>query len=485
VTKSRRAKVTLGLLGAFLVGGAVLTDWLIRISHGQAVPSSALVTELAARTASIPVGDRAWPVYRETLYAVREQRTDEMHYEPSDREHWPEYAAWLRTQRAAVDALIAASRRPALGLPWGSADMWMPHVAVDENERLHFAGAQSGRVGRPLRDVVRMLRSAAHIALEDGDVERAITAFDAACRVCVQASSGDASLLMQLSATAGLSATLDLLERLLADPRTHRSAELHRIAESLDRIERVSSIRFGQELPFALADLDALYAPEGWGGGRLTSDAVDAARRIADMHRMLGISDANADEELNAATIWIQLRAPSREEARGILERATAVLDAASDRTTEGRRKVRERLPPPFPYESAVAVLETIRGVSERQLISHDSLGMRIDSLRLAVELVAHRERASAWPDHLQPPSSLRVPNDRIGGQPLRWLITDDRLVIYSVGPDGRDDGGAPIEPAPEESDANSHWSVYLAPYDGVPPMGDVVIVTIELGATR
>ena len=40
-------------------------------------------------------------------------------------------------------------------------------------------------------------------------------------------------------------------------------------------------------------------------------------------------------------------------------------------------------------------------------------------------------------PDYLQ-----AVPSDPFNGEPMRFVVTDDGIVIYSVGEDGEDDGG-------------------------------------------
>jgi len=74
--------------------------------------------------------------------------------------------------------------------------------------------------------------------------------------------------------------------------------------------------------------------------------------------------------------------------------------------------------------------------------------------LRCAIAAVAaerYRREKKHWPDKLE---ALResghlkeAPVDLYDGQPLRMRRLEDGVVIYSVGPDGRDDGGH-IDPA-------------------------------------
>jgi hypothetical protein len=77
--------------------------------------------------------------------------------------------------------------------------------------------------------------------------------------------------------------------------------------------------------------------------------------------------------------------------------------------------------------------------------------------LRCAVVMVAlerYRQAKNRWPEALTDlvPSFLpSLPLDPFDGFPLRYRRSDDGVVIYSVGPDGKDDGGnleGPLEPS-------------------------------------
>jgi hypothetical protein len=72
--------------------------------------------------------------------------------------------------------------------------------------------------------------------------------------------------------------------------------------------------------------------------------------------------------------------------------------------------------------------------------------------LRCAVTAVAverYRLANGRWPDKLgdvTPRYLTAVPTDPYDGQPLRYARHKDVVVVYAVGPDGRDDGGKPDE---------------------------------------
>ena len=87
----------------------------------------------------------------------------------------------------------------------------------------------------------------------------------------------------------------------------------------------------------------------------------------------------------------------------------------------------------------------------------------RIEPLALtACALERHWLAHGNYPEHLAElvPSYLdKVPLDIIDGQPLRYRRTDDgKFVLYSIGLDGKDDGGKPIDPKHKDSAESWFW---------------------------
>jgi len=63
----------------------------------------------------------------------------------------------------------------------------------------------------------------------------------------------------------------------------------------------------------------------------------------------------------------------------------------------------------------------------------------------VAVALERYRRQHSRWPDSLNalvPECLLCLPTDPYDGAPLRYRRLADRVVVYSVGLDGQDNGG-------------------------------------------
>ncbi len=67
--------------------------------------------------------------------------------------------------------------------------------------------------------------------------------------------------------------------------------------------------------------------------------------------------------------------------------------------------------------------------------------------LQIALGLHVYRQKHDPYPDSLDALRSLSwpVPLDRFSGKPLIYRRQSDRFLLYSIGPDMKDDGGKPI----------------------------------------
>jgi hypothetical protein len=103
--------------------------------------------------------------------------------------------------------------------------------------------------------------------------------------------------------------------------------------------------------------------------------------------------------------------------------------------------------------------LEAESVISFQGLIVHQMIPTYTQTISLAAEADARRAVAGAavaacryrtargqWPgkiDDLVPGYLVVVPTDPFDGKPLRWKSDGDKIVIYSIGRDSTDDGGA------------------------------------------
>lgn len=109
-----------------------------------------------------------------------------------------------------------------------------------------------------------------------------------------------------------------------------------------------------------------------------------------------------------------------------------------------------------------------------RQLLLHqNSIGAAVDAAdarqrlaRVALLLLAHRARSGAFPDSVDSASlDAVVPCDPFTGRPFKTIRQGDALVLYSVGPDLKDDQGRRIgPPSSAKLDGDLSLTLQLAP---------------------
>ena len=76
--------------------------------------------------------------------------------------------------------------------------------------------------------------------------------------------------------------------------------------------------------------------------------------------------------------------------------------------------------------------------------------------VRVVVALTDYRSRTKRYPDQLEalvPDYLPEVPLDPFDGKPLRLKADGTGVIVYSVGPDLKDDGGRPWEQDKHEGD--------------------------------
>jgi hypothetical protein len=81
-----------------------------------------------------------------------------------------------------------------------------------------------------------------------------------------------------------------------------------------------------------------------------------------------------------------------------------------------------------------------------------------LDSIVAALAVERYRRDKGHWPETLAdlvPDYLPKVPLDLYDGAPLRYRQLDDGVVVYSVGPDGQDDGGKIVRRGNPTSDAD------------------------------
>jgi hypothetical protein len=124
--------------------------------------------------------------------------------------------------------------------------------------------------------------------------------------------------------------------------------------------------------------------------------------------------------------------------------------DAASKPYTEGHAML-SQAPPPNGMLTRLIVPSLTRFLTQEDLaVAHHA------EAQTAIAITRYRLAHGAFPPQLGalgPDYLDDMPVDPFDGKPLRFVVKADKCLIYSVGPDGKDDGGSPYDEKAETGD--------------------------------
>jgi hypothetical protein len=317
--------------------------------------------------------------------------------------------AVLRAEMQKDAAAIIEARKLA-GLPQGRYPVEWTRTALER---------QPPHVTLP-RDVVWLLHTDVCMRTAEGDYDGALTS----CRAAWNAarSFGDEpffpSQKIRLSCRAS---TILSLERVLAQ---------------------------GQPSPDALkALIAALLLEDGepivltaWRGERAALFDLMAAHRDGELKNGMSMEMSRRDVAARAMQVATQMieiaKGPAAEQTPRLRELA-ASLDSGKEAETSASDAM------------AKSTLSSLYGF--RQMYLRQQARLRCAAAALAAEVYrqTHRGRWPATLQELAPDLLPEVPFDPFDGEALRFQVQAESVIIYSVGPDGVDDGGKIDEPDP------------------------------------
>jgi hypothetical protein len=284
------------------------------------------------------------------------------------------------------------------------------------------------------------MSSAAALAAVDGDAgatRRNLIALIRVARQTLESSRFQIEMLVGMAILALADSTL----RLVLDQSevTFSVDDLAAIEAEIAAIPDAAFRPDPEELRRRCAALVALvYTDDGAGDGRLTADGL--------VLTVWGCRELEHKPVASTAP-WIHLGLglPSRREAAAAIEEQIAYIAARSaEPILPGRgltatgpwRRIRTDQPLLAWIDEALLLAEVVE-------IGKVARGMR-DAMRLRTALARQTLLDGREPESLAgltgiDPAALRDPFD---GRPIRTALREGRLVVYSIGYDGKDDGG-------------------------------------------
>ena len=431
----------------------------VRLFVGRATPTVDYVAQLNTATLRTPEDQRAWPIYRQAILAMRNPTPhDRLEHWPEvldynhDGKHWPEMKVWLRQHADDLELVRAASEKPVFGYILGrEGSMKDPEMAwtfaksstepdVHDNALIH--------VMLPYLSLSRALANAltddVKLAAEDHDAARAERDVNAMLSLADQMHAQGNFVVGDLVSIGIRSLAISVAGELLRDdPALWDDARWVRLAHLLSVTEHASDIlSFQSERLFAPDFLQRIYTDDGHGDGRLTFAGVLA----------LGQRWGNI---LAYDSKLIRIISPALMAASGSRKELLREYDAVIDRAEAGLHAPlrisgvidfdRERWYASTLSAAKYAPLSQIVPHLPRIAVSAERyLGQR-DGLVTGIALELYRRKHGNYPETLQqltPDLLPAVPADRITGDPVRYRIVDGKPLVYSVGSDRQDDGG-------------------------------------------
>lgn len=420
-----RGKLAVALFAAFVL--YMMTFWNLDVAVRQRV--AALRVDAGALAASVaPTGvpdrDNAALIYQQAYELMppaefwRQEGIDWIQTDSSDFDpEAPELREFLKTQAPALRLLRQGSRKPGCCFGHGylrpGIDILLPGlVSIRTGARLVAPDARSkaaaGDVHTAMEDVNTLFVMAEHAATEPILVGVMVSA--ALEHMAVEA-------LRDVLAAGQVSADeLDLLE--ISDTVSYRRL-FERALWMEEAIAIATYCDYGAELR-----LTELFESS-------TSSWQDT--RLASLYRVFAMDDDLASY---------------REALKQCRQRAGRPYHQAAEESKASEDGMEDRIRGLL----AQILLPAVNRVAERAA----ETDARHRLARLAVAVARYRAAEDRFPDTLDDLVARflpAIPLDPFNGKPLRIEQTDEAFILYSVGPDGTDDDGAPYEPEERAGD--------------------------------
>lgn len=493
------ASRTCGIGLAVLIGFYVFL--FVRFQSAEPNVAWNYMAELNAQTLAVPVEERAWPVYREALVAMKplsevfpdwpreadSGQADELETAEGEQgeprpqaadmlvglgpgsEYWGDVKRYLGENEEAIRLARQAAAMPRFGYVYNDPAnaVSLPSVAgailasPQEAENLEVLGFRLPYLDY-LRHLVHLLRADAAAAVEDVDSARLCTDITAMIGMSNHLNDAAPFFVTDLCRTAYLYNATETTRRVLSEHADLLSDDQIRdLAHRLASASGGGPIRFHFEGQRAmLRDVfQRIYTDDGSGDGYLTPEGLRYFNTII----MNSASPLRESLENKATVVAVgpalSAAVAGRRELTDFSDRMTtlAELDAAKPLWERGDCPVEAEIAAKtasnlqsLRFMPALLVMGRVRGIT----IAAERQTMERDATLVALALELYHRRHGDWPDELDqlvPDFLPEVPKDRWDGRPLKYRVIDGEPVVYSVGID-RVDGGAEVRLARAEN---------------------------------
>ena len=310
-----------------------------------------------------------------------------------------------------------------------------------------------------LRTIARLLEADAWLAAKRGDADRFLADIDAMLAIADHTEE-HTTLINQLVAVA---VRVLAFERIMGTIGSHPDlldeSALERLGKRLAQISRDGESRLDLtgERHFFEDIIQRVYTDDGKGNGLFTA-AGSAMLASKEWYRSQPVSRPKPSAGERITTGATRLYASDR---RTVTETYERFLDGAA---RWGEKPLWERgtnddawleatkvSASSFPQDPGMMMVSMIAPAYTNAYTAVETQHMQREATAVAIALARFRAKHGDWPTTLSdlvPDLIEAVPVDRFTGDPLRYTLTDEGPLLYSVGMDRDDDGGRAAERA-------------------------------------
>lgn len=445
-------KKLLCAVGAVLIIYAVMA-W--RYFSGTPTVARNVSAEINARIETTPAGDRAWPLYVDALSKLEPLKRDRDVPEDEDLavvwrelrpgdELWPRLTGYLDRNEGVVAAIRAAADKPAMGFLLFDelnedfvrlGDITAGELRAPSPNPLAL-DLKLGQLGYARRMGSLLIADAFHSALR-GDGTRAAADLASAIAISHQLREHRIAIVSFVSA-AILEAALHAAGEILAGyPGALREPDLIVVRDAL--LTAQISIVIDDDSLVIEDMVQRCYTDDGNGDGRITPEGWRFVRDLAGTPPAVWL-DRVTDPGLAAVVIGRQESLAGWYRVMNLweAERSTPAWIMGELKSEEAMKALENQ-----DNSRRVFLLDPFALPFAKLYVSELRLGQERDAALTAIALARHRLRHGRYPASLGEFLLPEVPLDRMDGQPFRYRVDENGPLLYSVGADGDDDGGA------------------------------------------
>ncbi|MAY74149.1 MAG: hypothetical protein CMJ31_05360 [Phycisphaerae bacterium] len=437
--KKKRRPVLKALLALVVIAGLAFTAKLTAVLGRRPSPSIDYAAPFRQQAFDTSEEDWAWPIYQRVFAKVDHASPEllEIVAEGDDASaRWDEAVAHTRSLHWLMELATEATRKPVMGWPREPTGGTMISPDPDQYRRE--------------RTLARLLDADAALAAVDGDADRVVTRIRSLMALGQHLGHPPVLLHELIRLSVHAKAITRLLHVLANFPDLLDEERLEQVHNAMSEVRRRGAgISYEGERLLLKDFLQQVYTEAG------TVSPI-GLHRYANTY-MPGVLPSDS----TVVTALLALFASDRDEVESRVE---AFVDRSAelaktplylwpdDRSDiDALRADAKR----FPADPSVILLDTMLPVTRYRADASQTLQQGLDAAIVAIALARHRAAKGAWPatlDEIDKTLLPEIPIDRFDGQPLRYHLTDEGPLLYSVGYDTDDDNGRPSSHA-------HHWA--------------------------